>query len=89
MGPDFQDRGGGKRGGARPPASFNWPPPLSPGEVIALAAPASCVAREAWEAGVRVLRDWGFRVKCGPEVFSSRPPGRETDRLLAQRFQEL
>jgi muramoyltetrapeptide carboxypeptidase len=47
------------------------------------------VAREAWEAGVRVLRDWGFRVKCGPEVFSSRAPGRETDRLLARRFQEL
>jgi muramoyltetrapeptide carboxypeptidase len=47
------------------------------------------VAREAWEAGVRVLRDWGFRVKCGPEVFSSRSPGRETDRLLARRFQEL
>jgi muramoyltetrapeptide carboxypeptidase len=47
------------------------------------------VSREAWEAGVRVLRDWGFRVKCGPEVFSSRAPGRETDRLLARRFQEL
>src|SRR5208337_738863 len=89
MEPDFQDRGGSKRGGPRPPASFNWPPPLSPGEVIALAAPASCVAREAWEAGVRVLRDWGFRVKCGPEVFSSRAPGMETDRLLARRFQEL
>ncbi|MGO9622544.1 MAG: S66 peptidase family protein [Desulfobaccales bacterium] len=88
MGPDFQDRGG-EGGGPRPPASFHWPPPLSPGEAIALAAPASCVAREAWEAGVRVLRDWGFRVKCGPEVFSSRAPGRETDRLLARRFQEL
>jgi len=88
MGADFQDREG-EGGGPRPPVSFNWPPPLSPGEAIALAAPASCVAREAWEAGVQVLRDWGFWVKCGPEVFSSRAPGRETDRLLARRFQEL
>ncbi|MGB7911802.1 MAG: LD-carboxypeptidase [Desulfobaccales bacterium] len=88
MGPDFHDRRG-EGGGVRPPASFTWAPPLSPGETIALAAPASCVAREPWEAGVQVLRDWGFRVKCGPEVFSSRAPGRETDRQLARRFQEL
>lgn len=74
---------------ARPPASFSWPPPLKLGETIALAAPASCASREGWEAGVRLLEDWGFRVRCGPEVFSSRALGRATDRLLASRFQEL
>jgi len=69
--------------------AYRWPPPVKPGETIALAAPASCVAREAWEGGIKVLKDWGFRVQCGPEVFSSRGLGQETDRLLARRFEEI
>jgi muramoyltetrapeptide carboxypeptidase len=69
--------------------SFFWPPPVQPGETIALAAPASCVARPAWEAGVRVLEEWGFRVKCGPEVFHSRTLGGQADRLLARRFEAI
>jgi muramoyltetrapeptide carboxypeptidase len=47
------------------------------------------VAQEAWARGIKVLQDWGFRVQCGPEVFSQRSLGQETDRLLARRFQEL
>ncbi|MCX5888218.1 MAG: LD-carboxypeptidase [Deltaproteobacteria bacterium] len=71
------------------PYAYRWPPPVQPGETIALAAPASCVAREAWEGGIKVLKDWGFRVQCGPEVFASRGLGQDTDRLLARRFEEI
>jgi muramoyltetrapeptide carboxypeptidase len=79
------------RGGEGTPSSdgHRWPPPVEPGETIALGAPASCVARPAWESGIRILEDWGFRVKCGPEVFQARAWGGPTDRRLAQRFQEL
>ncbi|MCX5893923.1 MAG: hypothetical protein NTW80_13340 [Deltaproteobacteria bacterium] len=72
MAPDCRDRGGE---GAGSLDAFLWPPAVQPGETIALAAPASGVARPAWEAGVRVLEEWGFRVKCGPEVFSNRSLG--------------
>ena len=85
--------GAGEGAGSLPPAPppdvYLWPPPVQPGETIALAAPASCVARPAWEAGVRVLEEWGFRVKCGPEVFHSRALGGQADRLLARRFEEV
>ncbi len=84
-----EGQGGGCRWSAESPDACLWPPPVKPGETIALAAPASCVAREAWEGGVKVLQDWGFRVKCGPEVFYHRALGQETDRLLARRFQEI
>lgn len=70
-------------------AACLWPPPVQPGEAIGLAAPASCVAREAWQAGVRVLEDWGFRVQCGPEVFHARLLGGQTDRRLARRFEAV
>ncbi len=84
--------GGGARGlSASPagPAKFFWPPPVLPGEVVAVAAPSSPVSREAWQAGVRLLEDWGFRVACGPEVFHSRPWGAATDRQVAERFAEV
>src|SRR5512135_2519444 len=89
---DSRSRGGAGAGSRLPiasPADSHWPPPVLPGETIALAAPASCVARESWEAGIRVLEEWGFRVKCGPEVFHSRALGGEADRLLARRFEEV
>lgn len=73
----------------RPAAGFCWPPPVKPGEVVAVAAPASHVTRAAWKAGVRFLKDWGFKVKSGPEVFQPRVWGREADRELARRFTEL
>lgn len=70
-------------------ATFHWPPAVAPGEVVAVAAPASPVSRAAWEAGVRLLKDWGFQVRSGPEVFETRAWGIETDRALARRFEEI
>ena len=84
--------GGGRKGVSAPPvgpAEFFWPPPVLPGEVVAVAAPSSPVSREAWQAGVRFLEDWGFKVACGPEVFHSRPWGAATDRQVAARFAEV
>ena len=68
---------------------FYWPPPLAPGDTVAVAAPASHVSREPWEAGVQVLQEWGFQVRCGSEVLKSRAWGAATDQLVARRFEEL
>jgi muramoyltetrapeptide carboxypeptidase len=57
--------------------------------VVAVAAPASHVAHAPWQAGVDLLREWGFKVRGGPEVFQPRAWGAATDRLVARRFQEL
>ena len=69
-------------------AKFLWPPALEPGQVVAVAAPASPVSRAAWEAGVGILEAWGFKVLSGPEVFQPRSWGADTDRRVARRFQE-
>jgi muramoyltetrapeptide carboxypeptidase len=69
--------------------NFIWPPPVKPGEVVAVAAPASHVSRPAWQAGVSILQDWGFKVRGGPEVFQPRAWGAATDRLIARRFTEI
>jgi muramoyltetrapeptide carboxypeptidase len=66
-----------------------WPPPLKPGEWVAVAAPASPVSREAWEAGYRLLESWGYRVRWSPELFEPRPFGGSIDRRLARRFEEI
>jgi len=55
---------------------------------VAVAAPASPISREAWEAGVQVVEDWGFRVASTPEVFAVRSWGQDVDREAARRFQE-
>jgi muramoyltetrapeptide carboxypeptidase len=65
-----------------------WPPPLAPGDTVALAIPASPISREAWEAGVKVLEDWGYQVVSPPEIFTARPWGQAADREAARRFQE-
>jgi muramoyltetrapeptide carboxypeptidase len=70
-------------------SSCLWPPPVNPGDAVAVAAPASPVSREDWDKGVAILRDWGFKVVCGPEVFQSRAWGREADRRLARRFLDI
>jgi muramoyltetrapeptide carboxypeptidase len=82
-------RGGWSRRGGLPGTSFLWPPPVEPGEVVAVAAPASAVTRAAGEAGVRILKDWGFKVRWGPEVFQARPWDRAADEAAARRFLEL
>jgi muramoyltetrapeptide carboxypeptidase len=68
---------------------FHWPPPVLPGDLVAVAAPASQVSRASWEAGMQILQDWGFQVRCGPEVLEPRPYGAATDKLVARRFEEL
>ncbi|MDI6812509.1 MAG: LD-carboxypeptidase [Deltaproteobacteria bacterium] len=68
---------------------FFWPPPVKPGDLIAVAAPASPVDCNLCQAGVRILEDAGLRVLCGPDVFAARAWGREADRGLARRFQEI
>ena len=72
-----------------PPLTCLWPPAANPGDAVAVAAPASPVSRRDWNAGVGILKDWGFKVVCGPEVFQTRPWGAKTDRLLAGRFLEI
>lgn len=69
--------------------SYNWPPPVKPGEWVAVAAPASPVDQAACETGIRLLSEWGFKVHCDPDVCQPRDWGRETDRHLAQRFLEV
>ena len=71
------------------PPPFLWPPPVKPGEVVAVAAPASPISQSAWAKGVRLLKDWGFIVKVGPEIFQVRDYGRDTDLRVARRFQEI
>jgi muramoyltetrapeptide carboxypeptidase len=68
---------------------FYWPPPVLPGDLLAVAAPASHVSRAPWEAGMQILQDWGFQVRCGPEVLEPRPYGIAADKLAARRFEEL
>lgn len=70
-------------------ASFRWPPPLEPGDAIAVAAPASPVDCALCQSGITILEERGFRVLCDPEVFAVRAWGRDTDRRLARRFQEI
>jgi muramoyltetrapeptide carboxypeptidase len=38
---------------------------------------------------MKILRDWGFQVRCGPEVLEARPYGVATDKQVARRFEEL
>ncbi|MFW6127391.1 MAG: S66 peptidase family protein [Thermodesulfobacteriota bacterium] len=66
-----------------------WPPPLQPGDAVAVAAPASPISREAWRDGVEILEDWGFRVVSTAEVFAARSWGQDVDREAARRFQEI
>jgi len=72
-----------------PKVSLVWPPPLEPGDAVAVVAPASPISREAWGKGVRGLEDWGFRVVSSPEVFAARSWGEPTDREITRRFQEI
>jgi muramoyltetrapeptide carboxypeptidase len=74
---------------SRTPGPILWPPAVRPGEVVAVAAPASPISRADWQAGVRFLQDWGFKVRCGPEVFEPRAWGAEADRNCARRLETI
>ncbi|MFZ2088345.1 MAG: LD-carboxypeptidase [Desulfobaccales bacterium] len=56
---------------------------------MAVTAPASPLAPEAWRAGVEVLEAWGFQVVSHPEIFAPRSYGQAVDREAARRFQEI
>lgn len=68
------------------PKTLKKPPPLRPGDTIAVAAPASCFDREAFLHGVARLEGMGFKVRFREDIFSKK-------RFLAgddaRRFQEL
>ncbi len=71
------------------PSALLWPPPVKPGDAIAVAAPASPVDSALCQSGVKILEERGFRVRCGPEVCEPRAWGRDTDRGLARRLEEI
>ncbi len=50
--------------------SLKKPPPLKPGDTIAIAAPASSFNSEAFLSGVAKLRAWGFEVRYRDDIFS-------------------
>lgn len=46
----------------------HWPPPLRPGDLVAVVAPSGPVAEERLAAGMAVLESWGLRVRPAPHV---------------------
>lgn len=44
------------------------PPPVKPGDTLAVVSPASPFDAETFQAGVRRLEGWGYRVKVDPDV---------------------
>lgn len=64
--------------------TLKWPPPLQPGDLLAVVAPASPVEREKFLAGLFWLQHWGFRVHYGEEIFQERHYRAECDIQLGQ-----
>jgi muramoyltetrapeptide carboxypeptidase len=56
-----------------------WPPPLEPGDLLAVVAPASPVDPDLFAVGASILESWGFRLCYGPEIFARRPFQAEAD----------
>ena len=65
-----------------------WPPPLKPGDLLAVVAPASPVDRDLFAAGAGILENWGFRLAHGPEIFASRPYQPAADLEVWQYFRQ-
>lgn len=65
-----------------------WPAPLQPGDLLAVVAPASPVAREAFAAGAAILEGWGLRLAYGEEIFAPRPYGAAADAAVVERLQQ-
>ena len=51
-----------------------WPPPLVPGDLVAVVSPAGPVAPERLARGVALLESWGLRVRLQPRVLSAYEP---------------
>src|SRR4030042_1819984 len=45
------------------------PPKLKAGDVIGVIAPSGVVGAKGLDAGVKVLKSWGFKVKLGKHIF--------------------
>jgi muramoyltetrapeptide carboxypeptidase len=65
------------------------PPLLKPGDTIGIATPASPFQKEAFQAGVRILKQWGFKVSLGRKVSGSRGYLSGTDRERAEELMAL
>ncbi len=65
------------------------PPAVKPGDTIGIAAPASPFDRAAFERGVAVIRDRGFRVTVPESVFDTRGFLAGDDPSRAEAFNRL
>jgi muramoyltetrapeptide carboxypeptidase len=62
---------------------------VKPGDTIGIAAPASPVARDLFDAGVRVLTDWGFDLRISPTLFAREGYFAGSDEARAQSLTDL
>jgi muramoyltetrapeptide carboxypeptidase len=67
---------------------ITWPPPLQPGDLLAVVAPASPVDRDLFAAGAAILEAWGFQLAYGPEIFASRPYTLDADQEVWHFFRQ-
>ncbi len=65
-----------------------WPPPLKPGDLLAVVAPASPVDPNLFAVGAAILETWGFRLSYGPEIFAPRPYQAAADLEAWQYFRQ-
>jgi muramoyltetrapeptide carboxypeptidase len=66
------------------------PPPLRPGDTIAVVAPAGALRDEtSFAAGVRILRQMGFQVKWPRELWPGQGYFADSDRNRAKELQNL
>lgn len=47
------------------PSRLIVPPFLEPGDTIGIPTPASCCAREPFQQGLKILRQWGYSIQIG------------------------
>ncbi|MDM8518232.1 LD-carboxypeptidase [Desulfobacterales bacterium HSG16] len=65
------------------------PKPLEPGDTIAVAAPASSFSKDRFDAGVSVLKSFGFKVVIPDEIFMKKGYLAGSDRHRAQILNSL
>ena len=56
------------RSALAPVIGRRWPPPLTPGDLVAVVAPSGPVDPERLARGVALLESWGLRVRVQPHV---------------------
>ena len=56
------------RSALAPVIGRRWPPPLAPGDLVAVVAPSGPVDPERLARGVALLESWGLRVRVQPHV---------------------